>query len=320
MMQKIGVAVASIVAVRANEDPLGGLGGLGGMPGMEGLGGMPGMDGMGGMGGMPGMEGLANMFKTERNCPTFKCKSKDTVFIQKSRVDEDARIYSHGCGDNAFDFMNKNKEPGQVSPVEVCCENRTICLQTCGMTKGQCEYEFEKCKKKQCKGDQSCIMSVDLQISMAEMGLGMPSGSGNPKCAEYEKWQADRCDCVDKSSFEDEFKKRMEEIYSEVGHEKFNGEADDEFMRTVVYKAFPKAEADLAKFAPRIFKTLHQKYSDKLVEKKEREKPDFLKDLPKDLGAGAELEDKEGEDEDDKAEEADDKTEEDAPKAQKEEL
>lgn len=202
------------------------------------------------------------------NCPVFQCPEG------QKPAPSGAQVAAYGCNDNnGLSFLNA----GSVDPanplaglqkqktVDKCCVEKDICHQTCGMSSQVCQENFQKCSKKICKGDSSCVMMAqlsDLMSSMPGDGEGKDEPDFKAACKAYEKGQQESCQCVAEDQWEKEVERQLISFYEEFNPEKLDesGEIKD---KESIWKNWRGKEHEL-------FFELTKKYKDEAVEHLQR--------------------------------------------------
>ena len=144
---------------------------------MAGGGGFDGGSGGGGGGG-GGFD-----FGGGKTCKSFKC-SKGHEAAQKRPM----KLVASGCSSSGAFTMS---DTGDNGPMSDCCNKRTACFQTCGMSKSACDKAFDACAATAClqvsgKEKESCESTQEMQKLMASMG----------GCKDYDAGQQSSCQCM----------------------------------------------------------------------------------------------------------------------------
>jgi len=248
------------------------------------------------------------LFRQTANCPKFTCPAGKKS-VQRSAAKRDARVFAYIPEASAFNMFSAfdasdlegltnggglPKKKNNSDKVGKCAEARDICFQTCGMTKGDCESEYEKCTNKKCKGDKNCKMQANFALAMTDIGVTKKEDLdkkphlkdvADGKCHEYVDMQHKTCECVDKADHPKAFAGTLWDFYKKYAPKKLEEtdakaglpEDHEEWLKSTVYsKTFKKGDE------PKIYNALLSKYKDKAVARKQRPKPkyddDYLKD------------------------------------------
>ena len=120
------------------------------------------------------------------SCTSYKCKAKNHLPVPKS-----LRFSASGCGTGGISMMNGGMQDHD-GDLNKCCNLRTACFSTCGVSYKFCTKEFDKCTAAQCaivldtKKKESCQMSANMYKMTLNLG----------GCSHFETAQADNCNCV----------------------------------------------------------------------------------------------------------------------------
>jgi len=152
------------------------------------------------------------------------------------------KIWAYGC--------NVTKEQ---SAVDRCCVEREICMRTCGMHWDKCSSIFDKCTRKTCGDEESCISAAEA----AEVRI-TGGDSHMTVCKAYRDTQRELCECLPLKAAKEGATARLTSFYAAHRPDRLN---EDGQVRDVeeVWKKWHGREAEL-------FFELARKYSAESVE------------------------------------------------------
>ena len=97
--------------------------------------------------------------------------------------------------------------PNEYRHIDHCCHSRNACYQLCGSNKQTCDAEMEKCMEKSCDEAGSEKEDCGKMKSIVSL-IGKMGG-----CNEYDSYQRQNCECVDKGKVEDKMERVLRNFY-----------------------------------------------------------------------------------------------------------
>jgi hypothetical protein len=118
-----------------------------------------------------------------KSCKSFKCSSGFEA-AQKRPM----KLTASGCSSMGVYAAGQSDD----GPMGDCCNKRTACFQTCGMSKSACDKAFDACAATACdksiskEEKERCESAQKIQSLMASMG----------GCKDYDAGQQSSCQCM----------------------------------------------------------------------------------------------------------------------------
>jgi Group XII secretory phospholipase A2 precursor (PLA2G12) len=167
-------------------------------------------------------------------CKPYTCPNKEQVPVPKWPLN----FESSGCSSLGGLQMMVQGQNGANDPTEICCDQRTACIQTCGSIKMTCDEIFFRCCQEKCREtslgnpqkEEQCLQT----LSIHKMMIGMA------QCTAYDERQQSNCECVDEDQAE---QKRLEVITK--FYEQHSPESVDKAAGLVKKAETPKKMANL---------------------------------------------------------------------------
>ena len=159
-------------------------------------------------------------FGDGKNCKAFKCSSGFEAAQRRPM-----KLVGTGCSSMGVFTADMSSGDG---PVGDCCNRRTACFQTCGMSKAACDKAFETCSKNACnsifdpEAKKSCESTQSIQVMMAGMG----------GCKDYDAGQASGCQCM----APEKAVARRERILRDF-YKKYNPESEESKVPSLIAKS-----------------------------------------------------------------------------------
>jgi hypothetical protein len=155
----------------------------------------------------------------------------------------DELISSSGCASLALESHIS------ANDFTICCDQRYICYQTCGLTKNYCDEDFRFCLHQLCE----TVRGVESSHQCEQLLSYLIHSTISSHLDEYEDYQTNHCRCLDAHLVDFSYQRFFKQFYS--------AHAPERAVKglNAINKELSKADDQLGTYS-KLFYQLHKKY------------------------------------------------------------